>query len=258
MSQQKYHSHSIPDLVNDAITIKIEKDVNNIKVEKEDDYVEHKQLDGSSITNHNTSQTTNGDKSKLLLELIDLKKEISRLYLESRTKDKQIDQLKKTVSEIKEELTMKLTNLSNEHMSCSIEVKKLKDSIHDRDIKIENLLKEREMLSTQVTELVNKNNDLSTKITAQNHIQNEMNNENKHLSARVKQLQFGIAQNVQQEKPDENVYEVEKIIGHKFNRNKRMFLIRWKGYDESHDSWENEANLNCPKILQKYLKSLKN
>lgn len=53
----------------------------------------------------------------------------------------------------------------------------------------------------------------------------------------------------------EDVYDVEAIIDHKFSGRKRQFLIRWKSFDESNDTWEMEKNLNCSRILEEYLQS---
>ena len=49
-------------------------------------------------------------------------------------------------------------------------------------------------------------------------------------------------------------FEVENILDHKFDKNHRsQFLIRWKGYDEAHDTWEPESNLkNASKLLKDY------
>lgn len=37
----------------------------------------------------------------------------------------------------------------------------------------------------------------------------------------------------------------------------RHYLVQWKGFDQSHDSWERESNLSCPTILKKYKQSKK-
>lgn len=47
-------------------------------------------------------------------------------------------------------------------------------------------------------------------------------------------------------------YEVEDIVNHKIVRGKTSFLIRWKNYDASGDTWEPESSLSCPEIISKY------
>lgn len=47
-------------------------------------------------------------------------------------------------------------------------------------------------------------------------------------------------------------YEVEDIVNHKIVRGKTSFLIRWKNYDSSGDTWEPESSLSCPEIIAQY------
>ena len=50
-------------------------------------------------------------------------------------------------------------------------------------------------------------------------------------------------------------FEVEHIIAHRHRGRKRtlQFLIRWKGYPDSENTWEPEDNLsNCPQKFQEY------
>ncbi len=51
-------------------------------------------------------------------------------------------------------------------------------------------------------------------------------------------------------------FEVESIVGHRIGkRNQPEFLIRWKGYDVSDDTWEPEANLSgASELLGSYKK----
>ena len=51
--------------------------------------------------------------------------------------------------------------------------------------------------------------------------------------------------------------EVEQIIDSKFIKGKSFYLLRWKGYDSSNDTWEPAENLQCPEILAKYISGRK-
>ena len=55
---------------------------------------------------------------------------------------------------------------------------------------------------------------------------------------------------------EQNRYEVEKILDKMvFARGKgkcTKYLIRWSGYGEKDDTWENVKNLNCDELIQEY------
>uniref|UniRef100_A0A1B6GIV9 Chromo domain-containing protein n=1 Tax=Cuerna arida TaxID=1464854 RepID=A0A1B6GIV9_9HEMI len=51
---------------------------------------------------------------------------------------------------------------------------------------------------------------------------------------------------------EEESYEVEKLLDSKEIRGKTHFLVRWKGYSKGDDTWEDEKDLNCPELLQKF------
>lgn len=84
-----------------------------------------------------------------------------------------------------------------------------------------------------------------------------MTKENKLLHARFNQLQKSIPQPGDVEKCgdiDEQFYEVDYLLDHKLVES-RSFLVRWKGFDSSHDSWVEESDMQCPRILKKYKQS---
>lgn len=47
--------------------------------------------------------------------------------------------------------------------------------------------------------------------------------------------------------------QVSKIVGHRTIKGRRQFLVRWKNYSESADTWENEKDLNCQELMEEYL-----
>lgn len=89
----------------------------------------------------------------------------------------------------------------------------------------------------------------------------DLKRKNQLLMSQTKQLHAGLNQTRDKKsdsysEDEEDVYEVERLLDDKIVTNThRCFLVRWKGYDASHDSWERESNLTCPKILKKYKQS---
>lgn len=88
----------------------------------------------------------------------------------------------------------------------------------------------------------------------------DLKRENSLLLSQNKQLQSGLTQagktNADSDSDDSNVYEVERLLDDKLV-SERHYLVRWKGYDETEDSWERESNLSCGNILKKYKQSKK-
>src|SRR5258705_214835 len=51
----------------------------------------------------------------------------------------------------------------------------------------------------------------------------------------------------------EEEYEVEAILAYRKSSNRLQYLVKWKGYDTSYNSWEPEKNLtNAEEILKEY------
>jgi len=56
----------------------------------------------------------------------------------------------------------------------------------------------------------------------------------------------------------EKEYKVESILDSKKFYNKIKYLIHWKGYDDSENSWEPFENLHCNKFLAEFYKKYPN
>ncbi|XP_011496142.1 PREDICTED: uncharacterized protein LOC105360841 [Ceratosolen solmsi marchali] len=52
---------------------------------------------------------------------------------------------------------------------------------------------------------------------------------------------------------DGEEYEVEKIVDQRTIKGRRQFLVRWKGYTVESDTWEQEKELNCDRLIEEFL-----
>lgn len=54
-----------------------------------------------------------------------------------------------------------------------------------------------------------------------------------------------------------NDYEVEYLFNYKIHKGREFFLVKWKGYAESENTWEPLKNLKCPMLLHQFRKDMK-
>lgn len=47
-------------------------------------------------------------------------------------------------------------------------------------------------------------------------------------------------------------YTVEKIIHKRIFNDKVQYFIKWKGYDDDHNSWEPVENIDCVQLIKQY------
>lgn len=164
----------------------------------------------------------------------------------------------KSWMEEKQMLIKKIVSLKTEIQNNVLKMK----STEDQQEKLIQDLKAKDQI--HLKEISHLQNKLSSFATKQEKMKSEnekriieLSKENKLLQARFNQLQNSISQHEDAEKCDdidENFYEVDYLLDHKLVE-KRAFLVRWKGFDSSHDSWVEESDLQCPRILKKYKQS---
>lgn len=153
---------------------------------------------------------------------------------------------------------LSLKKCESEIAKISFEKQKLEQELAEKDRQFKSQMAQ---LRTELTDAKQENVNIKA---SNDKVMSDLKRENKLLIAQNKQLQTGMEQKKASNtttKTDnassEIFYEVEKILAHKHMKAHRQYLIRWKGYDSDGDTWEKGSDLDCPKILNKYLESIK-
>lgn len=117
--------------------------------------------------------------------------------------------------------------------------------------------------SEEIKKLKSELSSTKNEILKREKTNSDLKRENQTLTARINQYKTGLIQQkiVDNGMPvvqnEDQEYEVESILDHKTSKSGRQYLIRWKGFDSTEDSWQKESNLNCPKLLRLYNRSIK-
>lgn len=259
---QKFRSNARTNLMNGTIRVKEE----NATATNEMSVQVHKEISQSKIK-HEINDSVNEE--RLTAELSSARKKYSDAYFQLQ-KEKEIVNC---LNLEKCALVEQIKDMNKKMTTIELEKKNILDQLAYVRAKLSSLEKDKKnfceaieggrqkytVLITENSKLLEKFKDIGVKLDS-------VKKENNILKARTKQLQFGVHQNIdynrerkeynekKHESSDEDVFEVQEILQHKMMKKKRHFLVRWKGYDSSDDSWVPETRLNCQKILKSYLK----
>lgn len=237
---QKCRSYATVKTIQNKIPIKRERDVQlqlNIKTEYR---VSNHPTQNDSILHRNSLPK---DQHTFVEKIVALKSENNKNLLALKKSQAEhaallvLNQnLEQKFIDTKEKFETELKNLQSE---LSVTKNDLAASITSSD----------KIIAALKSELVDAKNKLSVIVA-------DYKKEIKTLHGRIKQYQCGLDQ--RENKMEQSAgaeYEVEAIIDNRETAIGKQYLIRWKGFDEDEDSWESEKNLNCPKILNAYIRS---
>ncbi|XP_031637087.1 hepatoma-derived growth factor-like [Contarinia nasturtii] len=130
----------------------------------------------------------------------------------------------------------------------------------EKQTSIDSLKVENQQLETELRRMKDDSDNKSQKIyeleTALKHTKDTHKIEIDEMNLKMQQFTSKRNDESTDDKRDEQ-FEVEGLLDHKIQNGKDMFFVKWKGFNNRHNSWVQRSNLNCEKILQQYLKSHK-
>lgn len=217
---------------------------NRVKYEKKtklNDFVDAMKKVDAFIRNPTTNRMDVGTH-------ITVKHEIEPVFKqEVESEPFEIVNIQRNSSNVLDNLTQ-INKLQQELLEKNLECESLKRKHQTVKAEMENVKRKYQSSRNEIEQLLRKNETTQREIDYLSH-------ENKLLTAQLKKLKTCCEVENVKPKNSENLFEVETLLKHRIVRGKMSFLVRWKSYGPEHDSWVDQSDLRCEKMLKTYLKS---
>lgn len=150
--------------------------------------------------------------------------------------------------------------LKSEHQITVFKLNKLNEKLTDdlslereKNVENKNIIG---MLTNKNQTLLHELKELKCKVNPEKNTIDMLKEKNQMLLHELNDLKCEVnSKSIEGTKSDDEEHEVEEIIDDKMIKRIKHYLVKWKGYDHTHNLWLPKKDLNCKVLLCGYEKS---